>query len=283
MSKRRGRGEGSIYFDKEKGRYRGEISTGYSTEGKRQKRRVTAKTKRELQEKLEVIRAEINRGVVITPERMTLASFFGRWFDDCVHGSVRPSTEKRYRSIVKIHIAPLLGGTLLSKLTTFSLQSLYSTLKKQGASPRTCELVHVVLRRALSDAVVWRLIPSNPAVDATKPRVSKKEMVVWGENEARKFLASAKTDRLFAMYLLAISHGPRQGELFGLRWQDVDLQGGILHIHHNLQEDGKKRFLAEPKTQKGRRNIQLSKAVIEALKVHARPDAAQEGCHSAGN
>jgi integrase len=75
-------------------------------------------------------------------------------------------------------------------------------------------------------------------------------------------------DRLAALYVLAIATGMRQGELLGLRWQDVDLDAGRLTIRHTLRLGT--RELAEPKTERARRTLRLGADSLLALREHRR-------------
>ena len=86
--------------------------------------------------------------------------------------------------------------------------------------------------------------------------------------QARRLLEAARGDRLEALYVLAVHCGLRQGELLGLRWEDVDLEAGTLHVRRTLTlaKDGPK-FMA-PKTAKSRRQIRFTTGAVEALKRH---------------
>ena len=68
--------------------------------------------------------------------------------------------------------------------------------------------------------------------------------------------------------MLAVHCGLRQGELLGLRWEDVDLEAGTLHVRRTLTlaKDGPK-FMA-PKTAKSCRQIRFTTGAVEALKRH---------------
>jgi integrase len=68
------------------------------------------------------------------------------------------------------------------------------------------------------------------------------------------------------MYVLALTTGMRQGELFGLSWTDIDLKAGILQVRHSLENVGGQMRLKEPKTASGRRQIALPKMAVDALK-----------------
>ena len=71
-----------------------------------------------------------------------------------------------------------------------------------------------LLHKALRDAVRLHLIPSNPAAEVQKPRPDKPKMQVYDEAQARALLAAASAHRLYALFVLALDTGMRQGELF---------------------------------------------------------------------
>jgi integrase len=86
--------------------------------------------------------------------------------------------------------------------------------------------------------------------------------------QAQSLLNAAKGDRLEALYVLAITTGMRQGELLGLRWQDVDLESGSLQVRRTLSQiKGGVALYKEPKSGKGR-SIRLSGMALEALRRH---------------
>ena len=86
--------------------------------------------------------------------------------------------------------------------------------------------------------------------------------------QARTLLEAARGDWLEALYALAVTAGLRQGELLGLRWEDVDLQNGTLQVRRALTttKDGPK-FTA-PKTPKSRRSITLTAGAVDAPQWH---------------
>ena len=81
-------------------------------------------------------------------------------------------------------------------------------------------------------------------------------------------LEAARGHRLEALYMLALSTGMRQGELLALKWDDVDLEGGVLRARRTLTKTGKVYAIGEPKTKNSRRVIRLSGAAVEALRGH---------------
>jgi len=102
---------------------------------------------------------------------------------------------------------------------------------------------------------------------ARKPRVTRREMSVWNDSQVKTFLKVTRRDRLNALYVTALGTGARQGELFALRWSDVDFKAGTLTIQRNLDETRGKFVVKEPKTGRGR-TVHLPSFVIKALNKH---------------
>jgi integrase len=87
-------------------------------------------------------------------------------------------------------------------------------------------------------------------------------------DEARKLLEAARGDKLEALYVLAVHTGMKQGELLALKWEAVDLNGGVIRIRRTLARSGGRIILGEPKTEGSRRPVCLTGAAVEALRTH---------------
>ena len=76
---------------------------------------------------------------------------------------------------------------------------------------------------------------------------------------------------IYPVVVLALATGMRRGELLGLRWADVDLDGAKLRVERSLEETtaGGLRFKA-PKTKRGRRLITLPPRTVELLRAHRK-------------
>ena len=79
---------------------------------------------------------------------------------------------------------------------------------------------------------------------------------------------AAKGDRLEALYILAVTTGLRQGELLGLKWDDIDLEVGTLQVRRTLTTAKGGPILSAPKTKSTRRTVRLSQTALEALRSH---------------
>jgi integrase len=114
------------------------------------------------------------------------------------------------------------------------------------------------------------MIQRNPCDAVDPPRVPKREIAPLDAAQVQKLIKAAKKDRLYALYVLAIATGLRQGELFALRWCDVDLNRKVVSVRFTLVETGSERFLAEPKSAKSRRQVDLPQFAVDALVDHRK-------------
>jgi integrase len=170
--------------------------------------------------------------------------------------------------MVRLHLKPPLGRLKLSKLTPAHVQGLYRDKLDSGLSAATVQKIHAVLHKALAQALKWNMIARNAADGVKAPRPAPEEMHPLSPDEARKLIEAVRGDKLEALYVLAVHTGMRQGELLALKWEDVDLNEGIIHIRRTLARSGGRIALGEPKTKGSRRPVHLTGAAVEALRNH---------------
>ena len=270
MTRQRGAGEGSIYRRAD-GRWVGAAHLGYVA-GKRRRKVVYGKTRREVQEALTRALRDHQVGLDVAPdEREPVATFLERWLREAARPSVRHSTYERYAGIVHQHLIPAVGSTRLTKLSPAHVQGLLNAKLAAGLSPRSVHHLRAVLRKALNQALRWGLVTRNVATLVDPPRVPRFELTPLDPDQARQLLEAIRGDRLEALYTVALAVGLRQGEALGLRWQDVDLDAGLLHVRHALQRNADGKLgLGEPKSRTSRRSIALPPPATAALREHRR-------------
>jgi integrase len=266
---KRGNGEGSIYPYKNKAGkvigYRGSYWV-YTAEGPK-RRYVSAKTRQECAKKLTKAMADRDGGLIFDAGSLTVGDYLEGWLKDA-ESTVRRSTFEGYEYAVRPHIVPALGRIKLKDLTPAHLRSFYRDRLDSGRAPSTVHKLHVVLHKALKAAVADGLIPRNAAAGLKLPRITREEIDPLTEEEARRLLETASGDRLEALYVLALNTGMRQGELLALKWDDVDLERGVLRVRRTLTHVDKAFVLGEPKTKNSRRTIRLTTSAVTALRAH---------------
>src|SRR5690606_14348804 len=101
-------------------------------------------------------------------------------------------------------------------------------------------------RRAMSDAIVERVVTTNPVIGSKKPRVVKPKHTTWTAEQLRGFL-DRDTHRLAPLYALAAATGMRRGELCALRWQDLSLDEALVRVERSVTQVGGERRYGTPK------------------------------------
>ena len=262
---KRGKGEGSVYRRKVDGRWCGSITLGYSS-GKRIRRVFYATTRKEVYSKLAEATRNHQRGLRPAPEREKVGDFLWRWLEETARHSVRASTYRGYEVALRLHIVPLIGHLKLARLSADDLDGLYGKLLDRELSPKYVRLIHAVVHRALSYAQRRGAVAVNVATIADAPSAPRKEFRTLSPEEASRLLQAALSDRLYGLYVLALTCGLRQAELLGLRWADVDLNGAVLHVKQQVFRLNGQWQYTSPKTKAGRRTVSLSGACVEALR-----------------
>lgn len=128
-----------------------------------------------------------------------------------------------------------------------------------------------MLHRALESALRLGFVQRNVTEYVDAPRLMRIQMKTWTPEQARAFLSTAENDRLYSLYMMALSTGMRQGDLLGLRWSDVDLDRASVSINVSLQRSKRGLNLAgRPKTHTSRRRIALTEQAVSALREHRK-------------
>jgi integrase len=239
------------------------------TGGRRQKSKGGFRTQKDAQQHLATTITAVNEGSYVEPSKLPLARFLQDEWLPAISGTVRPLTRARYEKIVKTYVTKRdIGGVPLRGLSGGHLTALYGDLERDGLSVATRRLTHAVLRRALNDAVRWGKLARNPAAAADPPALPRSHAQSWSARELRKFLAHVEGDRLFALWRLGATTGMRRGELLGLTWRHLDLDGARLRVEQQLVPTAGGCTFGPPKSRRSERTIALDPATVDALRHH---------------
>lgn len=119
---------------------------------------------------------------------------------------------------------------------------------------RSC---HTTCRTALEKAVTEGLIRINPAVGCKLPPKKAKEMQVLTPPEITRFLIQAREEGYYDLFLLELTTGMRRGEILALKWRDLNLKTGELHISRQVLKVNGRVLISTPKTKSSNRMILL--------------------------
>ena len=171
---RRGNDEGSITRHKKSGLYMGRYWIETAKGPKR--KTVYGKTRQEVAEVLAKALAERANGLVFDDENVTVGEYLDSWLEGSVRGSVRQSTFDRYESAVRLHIKPALGRLKFKKLSPARVQRFYRDRLDAELAPASVNKLHLILHKALSQAVAWNMVQRNVAEVVKAPRPAPGEM-----------------------------------------------------------------------------------------------------------
>lgn len=269
MSGRRGNGEGSIYH-RQDGRWAADY--WYEAEGKKKRKTVYAKTRREVAAKLATAQSHVSLGGAPAPERLTVRQYLDDWLVNTAGASVKQSTLDQYRWIIYRYWMDGIGRHRLAQLQPSQVQAVLRSMEERGLSPRTIRQARSILHRALGQAERWGLVNRNVASLTEAPRVGRSTIHdALSATEAKAYLAAAKTAPMGAACTVALLTGLRRGEVLALRWSGVVLDGDEPHamVKGTLKRvSGAGLVIDTPKTEESERRVFLDETATSALREH---------------
>lgn len=247
------------------------IETDPKPDGRRsQRRRQGFPTKTAARQARDAERTKRREGAWVEPSRETVAAYLDRWLA-ASEPRWRGSTACAQRQIVAVRLVPHLGARRLGSLTRLDVQACVAALQRGGLAPATVRQSYATLKAALAQAVAWELLPRSPAQGIALPALPEGDRPAWTAAEARAFLAAVADHPRAALWRLAIDAGLRPGELYALRWVDVDLAAGAVAVRGTLTRDanGRAVLAGVPKTRHSRRTVPIVPATVAALRGEA--------------
>jgi integrase len=182
---------------------------------------------------------------------------------------ITPKSAERYSELINNQITPHLGEKKLQSLKGQDIEQWHGTLVAAGLAPRTIGHSHRLLKKCLNEAVRFGLIVKNPAESEKPPQVEGDEVEIVGEGQLRHLLEGLRGHGVEPIAILALFAGLRRGEIFALRWRNVDLDKKVLRVVEALEQTKKLgvRFKA-PKSRAGKRDVGLPDIVVDRLRQH---------------
>ncbi len=269
MGKRRPSGDGHI-GKRVDGRWEARIVAGHKKDGSPIFKSFACKTQREAREKLDELK-EMYRGVELTEDsRMTLGEWLDKWLIEYKAPPVlRQSTYDGYKRDIEHHIKPYLGDKIITQIRPSDVQKFVNKLKREGRkndditmgkalSSATVRGIHSLLHSAMESAMLEGIIPSNPCVGTTLPKLVRKEKSIVGIEQMQKLMELLREDEIWHDFFMTdFLTGMRRGEVCGLRWEDFDNERGTLTVNRSVSYVNGKSVIAPPKTEEGNRTFCL--------------------------
>jgi integrase len=235
-------------------------------------------TKREAESALAAFLTNIERRQRPTSSKVRFGEYATQWLASREGArEIESSTLERYRGIIRDHLLPHLDAVPLAKL---SVSDVRRALGAWRVSPRhdrksgrlSDKSIHdhfALLKQILAEAVSERLIVDNPATFVRAPRIGGSRRRSYTMVQILDLVRFLEPTRLGRPVFVKALTGLRRGELLALRWRNINLQSGELHVLESLERrrDGSLHF-KRPKTEKSRRLIVLPRCLIDVLNEH---------------
>jgi integrase len=285
MPKKRGNQEGTIVRRKD-GRWMASLTIGRNpTTGKLKRAYFYGKTRQEAADQLARALSDLGRGLFVAPHKLTVGEWLNTWLREYKQPRVRPLTFDNYERVIRCHLIPALGHIPLQDLRPQHVQRFYNEKRQAGMAENTLRVLHVVLHMALMQALRNQLVTRNVSEATEPPSGKSRPPRPLTLAQIGQLLAAIADDRLYPAILLGFATGLRRGELLALRWQDVNLEAGLIQVRqklvrvsvHDAAAPRRTRLVfQEPKTEQSRRTLPIHADVVETLRQHKARQAEEK-------
>lgn len=269
---------GKIYQRKEDNRWTAYVSWTDPETKKYQVKFVYGKTEQEVKEKHTRLQSRfgprperrwepLTLNKLANGEDPTLEQYLKMWLKSA-NNSLKANTVHQYRAMCDANVIPFIGSLKLKTLNPLQMDTFFGDIKEQGRPMPSIRITYGVLKSAFSKAVDWKMLATNPLDGVDKPKSEAPEFTVWTPLQAKQFIKANADHRMAVLWELALSTGMRQGEMLGLRWEDLSFSTNMIHVRHNLSEhNGKITGLHKTKTKTSRRNINVAPSLMNAFRA----------------
>lgn len=278
-------GEGCVRQDKKTGRWIAAVTIGYNSKGLQQFKYFSSKTQRDVVKKLNDYKEQINKGLAVENNQITVGEWLDCWYKNYVAEKVKIKTRCDYESSIRCHIKPHLGKIKLTELKGMHVQQFYNQLAKNGKvrekgglSAKTIRNIHIGLHRAMEQAVYNDLIIKNPLKGLSLPKQINKPIEILSQEEQKQLVGKCFDHPWGRAIFLTLYTGMRLGEVLGLTWKDVDFEqncisinkqvGRIQNFDPNIESKTLLCLRNETKTSSSNRVISVAPKIMEKLNEH---------------
>lgn len=196
-----------------------------------------------------------------------VSDFLGRYLDNRKRAVAHQTWISDFRKI-RTWIIPVLGERKIEALRAIDVEDVLNGMQRNGRSARTIQMVYQIMNHAFEVAVAQRILAENPCRHVPRPRWRQPEINPLTRDQVKALESSqaVRTGVHGMLFVAAIYSGCREGELLGLRWEDVNFENSSITIAGSLApaaSGGLER--KETKTKSGRRTVSLPDEAMNAF------------------
>ncbi len=262
---RRANGQGSIYKCEKRQRW---VASAFDIHNKRHSKFFKRKQDAENWLHEQRIARQLGNSTYALNGKATVAQFLLAWVEQ-YRGNIRPNTYRNYRETICSRINPYIGELNAAKLPPQSIEKLYGTLREKGYRGGSINIVQRVLSVAYNHAVRMEVMPRNPVEKVRTPKLESIPTRHIPFEDYQRILYEASFDPYMnARVIVGMCMGLRNGEIYGLKWSDIDWKTKTLTIERQVQRVKSQGLDFYPVKQGTIRSIPLTDNWIVALEQH---------------
>ncbi|NFQ36267.1 tyrosine-type recombinase/integrase [Clostridium sporogenes] len=265
--------------------YRVTVSIGRDSNGKLIRKEFYGSSKKDAENKRDEYLDNIKKGLNVDYKNIVLGELMHSWLFEILRISdeIKPSTFERYEGIYRNYIKNSdIYGLKISNLKAIQLQRYYNSLYDIGKSSNVIRNLNKLLRNFFNYAIKEGYILRNPCsgkkiVIPGEDEIQEEEIEIFSDKEISILKKALEGHRLKFLILLALGTGLRQGELLGLKWNDIDIDNKQLKVKRSIKQvniisaDETREYKTieqSPKTKKSKRTVPIPSNLIKFLKEH---------------
>ena len=236
--------------------------------GKRQRMYKTVNgTKKEAESTMTKMKYQLENGTTITkPSALKLCDWMDEWHR-LYTAQLSQTTRAGYKQQIDYRIIPSLGNIPLNSLKPNDIQAWVNWLSNdEGLSGQTVKNIFLNLKVALEVARKQKMIPENPCRDIILPTIKQYKAQVFTPSQIKQMLTVAQDTDMYLIAVIEAYLGLRKGEIAALKWEDIDLENGIVHIIRSRVKADKTVITKAPKSDAGIRDLYLGNEALQIFK-----------------
>lgn len=235
--------------------------------GRTRRKYLYGRTKAEAKKRLDAARRDKATGVLVSTSP-TVTTWLTDWLEKKKRPPkpLKPNTWNGYESKVRTYVVPALGKKRLTELRKQHIEAMYDDLRDQGLKEATVRQAHMILQRALKDAVRAGVLGRSPMELVDPPGTETADRDQWTLAQAAFALRAAGDS---ARWWLAIFYGMRQGEVLGMDWSLVNWAARSFAVEETRQNDYgySGAILGTPKADASTRNLPMVPQIEVRLRL----------------
>ena len=227
---------------------------------------IYGKTKEEVEQKYIEACIQLRAGVDLK-NHDTFGEFAQMWFNTCKRGTVSPATEDQIKRNLNNYVMPKLASYRMQSITPMMCAAIFKDMNDKNKGAGLQRMVRMTMKNIFDVAVENGVIAKSPitaSVQASGRKNPKRRALE--DRQIKQVLEACRDEAIEPFVIIALYAGLRRGEIYGLQWEDVDMEKMEFKIRHNCRwYDGKAQIMDFGKTNAARRTIPFGEEVKAAL------------------